>query len=248
MEAVTWAVPPKDLTLTDDHVHVWRASLDQPADEIERLQSLLSPDEQERADRFHFSIHRDRFIVARGVLRSLLGRYLNLNPQAIGFVYSEKGKPSLAPEHNDPSLQFNLSHSQTLALYAIARNRAVGIDVEEIRDNYPHEKIASQFFSAEEVAVLQQLPPELKPQAFFNCWTRKEAYIKATGTGLSLPLDQFSVSLIPGEPAQLLQISGNPEEVKRWRLQEIRPGLGYAGAIAVSGHGWQAQFWQWLPS
>jgi 4'-phosphopantetheinyl transferase len=161
-------------------------------------------------------------------------------------VYSDYGKPFLAPESNHPGFSFNLSHAAGLALYAVTYNQDVGIDVEHIRTDIEYEEIAQQFFSPGEVAVLRTVPDPLKPLAFFNCWTRKEAYIKAQGQGLSLPLDRFDVSLVPGEPAQLLTNLDDPQAVSRWSLQELTPGLGYVGAVAVRRRGFGCQFWQWV--
>ena len=139
-----------------------------------------------------------------------------------------------------------MSHSQGLALYAITREREIGVDIEHVRPVPEAEQIADRFFSARESAVFRALPPSQKPKAFFNCWTRKEAYIKAIGDGLAWPLDQIEVSLALGEPARLLSIAGDPISAKRWELQELTPACSYVAALAVEGHNWRISCWQWL--
>jgi len=239
-----WLPPPTDLALLSDEVHVWRALLDLPVSRIQSLQHTLAADELRRADRFHFQKHHQRFVVARGLLRTILGCYLDIEPGQLRFCYSDYGKPSLSTP-GQKALSFNLSHSGGLALYAVTRNREVGIDLERIRTDFEYAQIAERFFSPRENTVLRALPVSLKPEAFFTCWVRKEAYIKARGEGLSLPLDQFDVSLAPGEPAILLNTRGDSQEANRWSLRELSPGPGYAAALAVKGHGWRLACWQW---
>lgn len=240
----SWSPPPETLELGSGEVHVWRATLDQPTPRVQSLRRILAADEQARADRFYFEKGRVRFIVARGLLRMILGRYLDREPSQLRFDYSPYGKPALASESGGETLRFNVSHSHGLALYAVTRGREIGIDVEYIRADVASEQIAERFFSSREVAVLRALPVEAQAEAFFNCWTRKEAYIKARGEGLSLPLDQFDVSLVPGEPAALLSTRPDPHEASRWSLQELTPGPGYVAALAVEGRIRQLQCWQ----
>jgi 4'-phosphopantetheinyl transferase len=230
--------------LNGDEVHVWRAALNVEASRVKSSWHLLSTDERVRADRFRFPKDRDHFIVAHGLLRAIISRYLDAAPDELRFFYGRYGKPALGDESGRDSLRFNLSHSRALAVYALSRGRDVGVDVEYIRPEMADEKIAEHFFSPREVAVLRSLPIESQPEAFFNCWTRKEAYVKATGKGLTLRLDQFDVSLIPGTPAALLRTVGNRRETSRWSLQELLPGPGYVGALAVEGHNWQLRCWQ----
>lgn len=235
----------RNLPLADDEVHVWRFSLDLETPRVQSLQRTLASDEQARANRFHFRRDRDRFIVARGLLRVVLARYLDTNPGQLRFCHNSYGKPSLVSIDGQDTLNFNVSHSQELGLYAITRNRRIGVDLEYIRTDFACEQVAERFFSSRERATLRSLAPRLKHQAFFTCWTRKEAYIKARGEGLSLPLDQFDVSLAPGGPAALLNTRGDPQEANRWSLRELKPGPGYVAALAVEGQGWQLRFWQW---
>ncbi len=241
----SWSSPPRTLILGSDEVHVWRAVLDLKASGVQSLQQTLSEDERARAERFHFQKDRERFTVGRGMLRVILGRYLNKEPGQLRFYYGRHGKPSLARESGDDELRFNMSHSYGLALFAITQGREIGVDLEPIRTDLPHEEIAERFFTPREVAALRVLSASVQPQAFFNCWTRKEAYIKARGEGLTVRLDQFDVSLAPGEPAALLYNSRDLQEVCRWSLQELVPWPGYVAALAVEGAGWRLKCWQW---
>jgi 4'-phosphopantetheinyl transferase len=236
-----WKNPPEFIESPDDEVHVWRASLDLARWDVDDLHRLLSADERERAGRFRFERDRDHFIVGRARLRILLGRYLGKEPGQFEFTYNSYGKPFLADEKR---LSFNLSHSHGLALYAIARGRQVGIDLEQISERVCIEEVARSYFSPTEVAAIRALPEKLRRRAFFNCWTRKEAYLKAQGNGLSITLDSFSVSLNPGEPAALLDVQTNPEETARWSLMELRPDPRYAAALAVEGRNWGLKCWE----
>ena len=226
-------------------MHVWRASLAVPEFAREDLQRVLAKEEIARAAQFHFEIDRNHWIVARGILRILLSRYVNTDPDQLRFGSNAYGKPFLAFPALSHQLQFNVSHSQDLALYAFTYNRQVGIDVEYKRADLNYEALAKVSFSPNEQARLDSLPYELKQEAFFNCWTRKEAYIKARGKGFSIPTDKFDVSFLPGEPATLLQNREDPREITGWSLQELAPGMGYAGALAVEGVGWKLHCWQW---
>jgi len=245
MSDCVWRLPSQPLTLPDDRVHVWRAFLDAPAWYKQDLYQTLAEDERARAARFHFDKDRNHYIVARGVLRAILGGYLAVQSRQLHFEYTTHGKPSLPSEFGGGRLRFNLSHSHGLALYAMTWGRELGIDVEYLRADFAGEDIAERFFSRQEVAALRTLDPALHVEAFFNCWTRKEAYIKAIGEGLSMPLDRFDVSLIPGEPARLLHTQGDPLEASRWTMQALFPGDGYAAAVIVAGHAWQLECWQW---
>lgn len=238
-----WDHPPAFLRIEGNEFHVWRASLSVSPSQLQALAAILSADERQRAERFHFEKDRGEFIAGRALLRTLLGRYLHKEPSRVEFHYGASGKPRLAGK--DSSLRFNLSHSYGLALYAFSEGRELGIDVEQIRSNADAEKIAERFFSAQEVAVFRDLPARQREKAFFDCWTRKEAYIKAKGDGLTAPLDGFSVSLSPGEPAALLDVRDDPAEVSRWSLRELDPGYGYAAAIAVEGNDWRLKCWEW---
>lgn len=240
-----WLPSPDDITLADDEVHVWRTTLDLPQSEMQYLRRVLTSDELCRANRFHFERDRQHFIAGRGSLRVILGRYLQVGPERLNFDYNDYGKPFLASEFGQSGLNFNLSHSDGLVLYAVTRNREVGIDLERIRTDFAYEGIAKRFFSRAEVAALRTIPAKLKPIAFFKCWTRKEAYLKAQGKGLSLPLDSFDVAFAPNEPARLLATRSEPEEALRWTLTELVIDRGYIGALAVKGCNCIYKYWQW---
>jgi 4'-phosphopantetheinyl transferase len=238
-----WRPAPETLTLNNDEVHVWRAPLDVPELSVRSLWYLLAGDECQRAERYVFEKDRKHFVVARGLLRVLLGRYLGQDPQHLRFTYGPHGKPALATDTGGDTLRFNVSHSYGLALYGVTRGREIGVDVEHIRPEVAQETIAEHFFSPREVTILRALPISLQALAFFACWTRKEAYIKATGDGLALPLDQFDVSLAPGEPAALLRTAWDPQEAARWAMHDLAPAPDYRAAVAVAGHDWHLACW-----
>lgn len=241
----SWSSPPVPLLLKRDEVHIWRAALDQPVSVVKSFSRILTPDERDKAERFYFQRDREHFIVARGLLRTILGRYLNLEPARLRFTYNAYGKPALDETFAVDELRFNLSHSHGLVLYAFARQREIGLDIEYQREDLASVEIAGRFFSRREAELFSALPQHLRVEGFFNCWTRKEAYIKAKGLGLSLSLDSFEVSLVPGETAALLSVTDATEKVERWAMTELAPGHGYAAALVVEGHDWQLKQWHW---
>lgn len=220
----------QDLELPSGEVHVWRADLEPPASTVARLYELLSPDERGRAGRFRFAVHRDRYVVGRGLLRTLLGRYLHRPADTVRLAYGAYDKPELA----GGELAFNLSHSGPLALYAFGAAGELGIDVELYDPDIARERVAERFFAPAEVAALRALPPAQQARGFLHCWTRKEAFIKARGDGLSLALDSFEVSLAPDAPAELLRTAFAPAERERWALADLSdPQAGYIAALAA---------------
>lgn len=241
-----WATPSEEMSLGADEVHVWKVHLNREVARIPLFQKLLEPEEVDRARRFYFERDRQHWIVAHGLLRILLGRYLQTDPRLLRFDLNAYGKPALAFPAQSPLLQFNLSHSADLALYAFSWQQHIGVDVEYMRTTIDYDGIAQYSFSPTEQAALLSLPPTEKHEAFYRCWTRKEAYIKARGMGLSLPLDLFDVSLLPGEPAALLHSREDPQEAQRWSMRELAPAPDYAGALMVEGADWQLHCWQWL--
>lgn len=240
-----WYSPPKNLTVGNQDVHVWRAALDAPTEYVQQMVKILSSDEQQRADRFYFDRDRRRFIIGRGLLRTILGRYLSIEPSRVQFCYEPRGKPVLADVDNQDRLQFNLSHSQGLAVYAIACNREIGIDLEQIRPFPNAEEIAKRFFSVREFTEISILSPEQQQTAFFKTWTCKEAYLKATGDGLAGSLNQVEVMVTPGEPVRLLSIRGNSQIASGWSLYELKPASDYIAALAVAGQDWNLTCWEW---
>ena len=240
-----WSSAPKDLVLADTEVHVWRARLERPVSQVRELRDTLTDDELDRANRFSFAIDRQRFIVARATLRSILSRYLTIAPGHLRFYYNPYGKPFLDPVSHSQLLNFNLSHSGSTAVYAITRNREIGVDVERVRPGFAYEEIAERFFSANEVSILNTTPIEKKLEAFYSCWTRKEAYIKAHGKGLSRVLDSMDVSLAPWERSRLLTTKHEPLARSVWTFLDLRPGTGYTGALAIQGTGCKIRYWEW---
>jgi 4'-phosphopantetheinyl transferase len=218
-----------------DDVHVRIASLDCRQSELKLFESILAEDEIDRANRFHFHKDRQRFVAARGLLRLILSSYVGVPPGEILFTYGSRGKPGLLRQHGQPSIEFNLAHSHGTAIYAMTQGRSVGVDIESIQADFPVEDVAKNFFSVAELAALQALPNTSRTEAFFKCWTRKEAFVKALGDGLSCPLRDFDVSLAPGEPARLLHVRWGSEEASRWCMQDIDCVAGCAAAIALSG-------------
>lgn len=231
------------LALPADEVQLWRADLEAIRADESRWQRVLSPDELTRASRFHSAGDRQRFVAARALLRIILAGYLTTNPKNLSFTYSQKEKPSLGPAHAGSDVMFNVSHSGGVALLAFARGREIGVDVEQVRRDFDLEAIARRFFSGSEQRELAALPAEETAEAFFRCWTRKEAYIKATGDGLSLPLSQFDVSLGAGGKNALLATRPDSSEAGRWRLQEVIGGPGYIAAVCVRGQDWKLNDW-----
>ena len=233
----------RPLVLPEDEVQVWRVDLEAIRGDESRWKSVLSSDEAQRASRFHFPADRQRYVAARAWLRTILGGYLDIDPKCVSFAYSLKEKPSLGPAHIGNDVRFNISHSGGIALFAFARKREIGIDVEQVRSDFDVEAIARRFFSAHEQEQLTALSKEKKFDSFFRCWTRKEAYIKATGDGLSLPLHQFDVSIVPENSDALLSTRPDNSEAARWSLREIPAGTGYIAALCARGHGWRLKDW-----
>lgn len=236
---------PADLILSSGEVHVWCTTLDLSMQQIGVLEQNLSPNELARANRFFLKNDRHRFTAAHGILRNILGGYLGMASNQIRFAYGDYGKPALAADLNQENLNFNLSHSDGLALFAFTHGRDIGIDLERVQEDLGLEQIAARFFSERENLELRLLSSNQGIAAFFNCWARKEAYIKARGGGFSVGLDQFDVSLAPDKPAELLCTRDDPTEASRWTMREIILKPGYAGALVVEGDGWQLSFREW---
>jgi 4'-phosphopantetheinyl transferase len=240
-----WLNAPDNLILSEEEVHIWRADLEVDECFQSSFLKLLSPDEKNRARKFRFAKDSSNFIAARGILRSLIGRYLQINPVEISFQYSKFGKPGIA---NNNSLQFNISHSQNIALFAFSKRFTIGVDVEFVNPKIEAKDIAKNFFSKNEVLNLLALPEEQQSLGFFNCWTRKEAFIKAVGEGLSFPLDKFEVSLEPDKPAKLLATDWEPVAVSKWSLYSMSPRANFVGCLVVEGLVEEVKLWNWQMS
>ena len=231
------------LDLPEDEVQLWRVDLDAIRGDESRWQKLLSSDECKRAARFHFERDRQRFVASRAWLRMIAAGYLVADAKELTFSYSEKEKPSLGASLANSGLNFNISHSSGIALLAFTRRRDIGVDVEQIRRDFDVETIARRFFSKYEQERVSALPPEQKVEAFYRCWTRKEAYVKATGDGLSLPLSQFDVSIEDGETDALLATRPDGSEAGQWRLMEVPAGSKHIAAVCVRGRDWKLNAW-----
>jgi 4'-phosphopantetheinyl transferase len=224
------------LSLAPDEVHLWVAALDRPADEVAAVEALLSADERDRIARTHCPRTRTEFTVCRGLLRTLLASYLKVESVSIRFALGPAGKPELR-EPADANLHFNVTHSHGLAMFAVTRRCPVGVDVEHLRPMSDYLGLAERYFSPREVAILRALPDEERARAFFHAWTRKEAYLKARGVGLSYGLERVEVTLGPREPPQLLRLDGEERLAQRWSLHNLEPAPGFVGALALEGHG-----------
>jgi 4'-phosphopantetheinyl transferase len=231
------AIPP---ALPDSELHVWRARLDLPVAVHQRLRGTLNSDEKRRADKFLIPEACERFIAARGILRELLGAYLGLPPQRISLIYGPQGKPFLSLEHNS-NIRFNVSHSHGIGLFAFANNREIGADLEYVKKDFRGMEIASHFFSQDEVVALTKLPATATDKAFFGCWTRKEAYVKAHGQGLSIPLGSFTIDFV--ENKQVLRDDAG----ERWSCYGLEVAPGFAGAVVAEGESWSLKYWEWSP-
>ena len=242
--APAWTAPPADVRIGDREVHAWRLPLTPSEPRLEAMLDTLSAGQRARAARFHFERDRRRYVASEGLMREILARYLGVAPAEIRFEYGRRGKPALA---RAPWLRFNLSRSHELALLGVTRSREIGVDVERVRDLGDWELIAKHFFAEAERQALAGLPPDLRIPGFFNCWTRKEAYVKAVGDGLYQALDSFTVSLAPEQPARLVSVADDPAETARWRVEHVRPEPGYVGALFVEGWDWELACWSASP-
>jgi 4'-phosphopantetheinyl transferase len=240
----SWRRPAYQPKIEKHEVHIWRISMRQHPAHITRLLATLSSDERVRANRLLSAHRRNRFIAARGALRAILASYLGRPAASLAFNYGTHGKPTLLAEGEDDGLSFNLSHSRDMALCAVTRGRPIGVDIEFIARRTPIEEVAERFFARTEREALKALPLSLRREAFFRCWTAKEAYIKATAEGLARPLSQFSVSATPDLPLMLCDVEWDRDEASRWTMRELRPGKGYVGAIAVRGMNCKLVCWE----
>ena len=232
-EIIQWPSCSSAPQIVRGDVHVWAASLRITFTELEAFAAVLSSDEKERAGKFKFEKHRNRFIAGRGALREIAGQYLQAKPAALRFEYTTNGKPVFANEFASAGLHFNLAHSEDLVLIAVTRIGAIGVDVEWVRLVKEMDELVARFFSRREAQLFQKLGNEEKPDAFFNLWTRKEALLKATGEGITRSLSLVEVSFLPGEPARLLAVAGDPSKAAQWTIRELSPAEGFAGALAV---------------
>lgn len=242
-----FAEVPRDYAITHNEVHVWLARVGWPSKHILALTDILSSEERQKAERFHFQVDGERHVIGRALVQIVIGRLLDRSPDNLHFCYNDFGKPCISRDANRCGLQFNVSHSGDLILVALAANREIGVDVERVRRHLDIAGIAGLFFSSRERADLAALPIGQRHDAFFRCWSQKEAFLKARGDGLSLPLGCFDVSLRPGEYSALLETRPDPVEASRWVIRELDVGPGHKAALAVEGAGWRLKTMQWRP-
>jgi 4'-phosphopantetheinyl transferase len=239
--AEAWELPPRELGLENNEVHLWLITVPTELDFLPSYRLCLTGEERTRADRFHFPQDRARFTLGRGALRKLLMRYSATTE--ISLAANEYGKPHLTQPAS--SLQFNVAHSGDLVLLGFSRGRPIGVDIERLRPDFATTDVAQRFFAPDEAAVLAALPRPDRVDGFFNCWTRKEAYIKARGLGLSLPLHSFSVAFASGAPAGLTRVADDPAAPQRWTIMDLQTSQDYAAAAAFEGRNCAVTQWRW---
>jgi 4'-phosphopantetheinyl transferase len=235
-----WLSPPDGLKLSVNQVDIWQADLNISPQQLAQFHLTLSADEQQRAQRFRFERDRHQYIAARGILRSLLAQYLGVHPPQLQFNYSDKGKPTLSPVHVTQPIQFNVSHSHQKALYGITLNRRVGIDLEYIR-TVEALSLAQRFFSPQEVIQLTTVSPQQQQQMFFQLWTGKEAYLKATGEGLS-GLENIEILL---DSRQEFTVNCPDKILSNWSIIPLKINEEYVASVAVEGEVLEYCYWQW---
>ena len=242
--AIRWPKRTTVEAILAREVHLWATLLDLSNDRLARLQTNLSGDEFARAGRFHHAVDRARFIAARGQLREVLSDYAGVNAREIAFEYTRNGKPMMAPGATRVPLQFSVSHSGGLAIFAISLIGRLGVDVEAVKPLRDAAEIASEFFSPAECQELSSMPPSCYIDAFYRCWTRKESYLKAIGTGLLLPLNAFDVAIASTGSNSLLRVGGDESASRRWSIVHLSPAESFVGALAVESRRVNVRCWR----
>ena len=239
--AAAAAIPP----LAGDEVHLWFGTLDPAPDVVRELTAMLSPDEEERARRFRYETLRRRFRVGRGVLRLLLGAYTRRPPSRLAFSYGPGGKPFLDDSPGAPPLHFNLGHSDAGWLLGVTRLGRIGVDLERLRPRRDVDELVEAHFAPQEIATFRGVDAADRTRAFLEGWTRKEAFLKASGEGLAVELDSFDVTLGPGTPSAVTRAEGEHGPADRWTLLHLEPSADYVGAACIDGTGVRASAWRW---
>jgi 4'-phosphopantetheinyl transferase len=231
-----------DLFLPEGEAHVWFVHLQEMSRHFDSVLEILAPDEVARAARFHFERDRNEYIFTRGFLRHIVGCYTGFAPHLVQFRYNSYGKPALAAEWRGDQLGFSLSHSRGVAVFAFTRDRQVGVDLEYMHQDVEFDQVAERLFSPREISLFRDLPEGKKPEAFFSCWTRKEAYVKARGEGMSLDLRSVDVAFAP-EPPPVFSVAADVSEAQRWSLADLPAPAGYTAAFAVEGVACRIRRW-----
>ncbi len=242
-----WKPSRDDLQLSADYVDVWRVSTSLKDKDVAKFDSVLSPDQRTRAQRMRVAEKRQQYIIAQGLTRILLGKVLDADPKALRFDRGPKGKPYLGGSFANAGIQFNMTHTSHLALVAMTLNRELGIDVERIRENLQWQRLAQRYFSPLEYRSYSSLPKGVGLRAFFTCWTRKEAVLKAIGTGLGGGLGSFDVSVDPDAPPALLGTRWNGRFHGDWTLNQLEPGAGYVATLVTERDGFEVRCWEAKP-
>lgn len=229
--------------LPDREAHLWFVSLLLPPAKFLRFDSILSPDEAERASRFRNVTPKRRYMAARGWLRTLLASYVSIQPEQLRFAYNDLGKPRLADE--SAAVGFSVSHSDDCALLGFVRKHNIGVDLERVHEDIEFDVLAKRFFLPNEFKKLQSLPADQRLHSFYCAWTRKEAYLKARGEGLFQGLHRIEVSLLPDEPAKILSAADDAHASRNWMMKHLSPRQGYVGAVAVDTTGIEFKYFRW---
>ena len=240
-----WQKPTHPLPLLPQEIHVWKISLPSPESWLPKLWKVLNAEEHQRAKRYKTQTLRDTFVTARGTLRLILQRYLHTDAAHIQFASETHGKPYITDQATSPPITFNLSHSAELALLAIAANRQIGIDIEHDRRTTNYPGMINRICSPQEQVFFKDLPPEEQQKMFLTCWTRKEAYVKALGQGITFSLKSITVSLDKSMPPEILQVEGKENEALRWSMCELYPNPEYTAALVGEGNDWTHSCWEW---
>jgi len=233
MKTIRGSRPPAGWRLSPADVHVWTISLDVASAVLDAFAAILSSSELERAQQFRSGQPRNRFIAGRAQMRTLLSRYLQTEPAKLEFGYGSGGKPFLSGAFAENGLNFNLTHSDNLALLAVTRAGMIGADIERIRPLTDADRLVDRFFSERESAAFHKLPAEQKPVAFFNLWTRKEAWLKATGAGIGHLLNAVEPSFLPGEAVRFISLPVDAQPMAPWMLHDLQPAPDFIAAMAV---------------
>lgn len=239
----TWKTASADVQPDSDHVDIWRIPTQLDGPRLEPFESVLSARQRERAARLRVDEKRRQYIIAHGLTRRVLGRALSVSPEAVEFIRGPKGKPYLGGAAAGHGIQFNMTHTSHLALIAVTRRGEVGIDIERIRRNLQWEKLARRYFSAQEHEAFRAQPPDARLRAFFVCWTRKEAVLKAIGTGIGGGLGSFDVSVDPDSPPRLLENRWNGRFHGDWSMAHLEPGEPYVATLVAEYGGIRLRCW-----
>ncbi|MCB0283487.1 MAG: 4'-phosphopantetheinyl transferase superfamily protein [Calditrichaeota bacterium] len=237
----SWSTPSPDSFKEGNVVHLWLLNYKKCQEKLNEILPVLSPEEKQRGDKFYFENDKNRYIITKGTLKKILSRMLNTETREIAFGYNEHGKPYL---ESAPNLYFNVSHSGNFGLIAITPISEIGVDVERFRHKMTREDIARRFFSKKEINDYLSLDIDQRLQGFFNCWTRKEAFIKAVGLGLSLPLNTFDVSLKPGANAEILAIRKPHDDPEKWTMKNVLIDNEYAAAFTLRAVNFETKYWR----